>query len=142
MKQSKGLAEWQGSLKDGKGVFSVGSGVISGATYTFGTRFGEDKGTNPEELIAAAHAACFSMALSAQLGERGMTPDSIQTTATVTLDKTETGFGITRSHLDVVARIPGADAAQFEEATQAAKKGCPISKVLNTEITMDARLES
>ena len=141
MKQSKGTAEWNGGLKDGKGVFSVGSGAISGAPYSFGTRFGEDKGTNPEELIAASHAACFSMALSAQLGERGMTPESVQTTATVTLDKTDSGFGINQSHLEVVARIPGADAAKFEEAAQAAKKGCPISKLLKTEITMNARLE-
>jgi len=141
MKQSTGSAEWKGGLKDGKGVVSVGSGAIQGAAYSFGTRFGEDRGTNPEELIAASHAACFSMALSAQLGERGMTPESVRTTATVTLDKTDSGFGITQSHLDVVARIPGADAAKFEEAAQAAKKGCPISKVLNTEITMSARLE-
>lgn len=141
MKESKANAEWNGGLKDGKGVFSTASGVIANASYTFGTRFGDDRGTNPEELIAAAHAACFSMALSAQLGERGLTPESVKTTATVTLDKTESGFGVTRSHLDVVARIPGAAAAAFEEAANAAKAGCPISKLLKAEITMSARLE-
>src|SRR5579862_8734029 len=135
MKQSTGTAEWIGGLKDGKGVFSVGSGAIANASYTFATRFGDAKGTNPEELIAAAHAACFSMALSGQLGERGMTAESVKTTATVTLDKTDSGFGITRSHLDVVARIPGADLSAFDEAAKAAKAGCPISKLLNTEIT-------
>jgi osmotically inducible protein OsmC len=141
MKESKGSAEWIGALKDGNGVLSTGSGAITDSPYSFGTRFGEDLGTNPEELIAAAHAACFSMALSAQLGERDMIPESIKTTATVTLDKTESGFGVTKSHLDVVARIPGADKAKFMEAAEAAEKGCPISKLLRAEITMDARLE-
>lgn len=142
MRQSSASAEWNGGLKDGKGVFSTGSGVIANASYTFATRFGEDRGTNPEELIAASHAACFSMALSAQLGERGMIPESVRTTATVTLDKTDSGFGVTRSHLDVVARIPGGDQAKFDEAAQAAKMGCPISKLLNTEITLSARLDA
>ncbi len=142
MKQSTGTAEWNGGLKDGKGIFSVGSGTFSNAPYSFATRFGDAHGTNPEELIAASHAACFSMALSAQLGERGMTPESVKTTATVTLDKTDAGMTITTSHLDVVATIPGGDAAAFEEAAQAAKKGCPISRLLNAEITLTARLES
>jgi osmotically inducible protein OsmC len=142
MRQSTGSAEWIGTLKEGNGTLSTGSGAITDSPYSFGTRFGEDLGTNPEELIAAAHASCFSMALSAQLSERGMTAESVKTKATVTLDKTETGFGITSSHLDVVARIPGADAAQFNEAAEAAKAGCPISKLLNTKITMTARLAS
>src|SRR2546430_8943705 len=106
MKESTGSAEWIGGLKDGRGVLSTGSGAIAESPYSFGTRFGEDRGTNPEELIAAAHAACFSMALSAQLGERGMTPESVKTKATVFLDKTDSGFAVTKSHLDVVARIP------------------------------------
>lgn len=142
MRQSTGSAEWNGGLKDGNGRLSTGSGAIADVAYSFGTRFGEDKGSNPEELIAASHAACFSMALSAQLGERGMKPESIKTTATVTLDKTDNGFGVTSSHLDVVAHIPGGDQAKFDEAAAAAKAGCPISKLLKTEITMTARLES
>jgi osmotically inducible protein OsmC len=142
MKESKGSAEWKGGLKDGSGVLSTGSGAISSQKYTFGTRFGDDAGTNPEELIAAAHASCFSMALSAQLGERGLTPESVKTTATVTLDKTDAGFAVTKSHLDVVARIPGADQSKFDDAAAAAKQGCPISKLLNAEISMTARLEN
>jgi osmotically inducible protein OsmC len=141
MRQSTGSAEWIGTLKEGNGTLSTGSGAIAESPYSFGTRFGEDLGTNPEELVAAAHAACFSMALSAQLGQRNMTPESVKTKATVTLDKTDSGFGVTSSHLDVVARIPGADQAQFNEAAEAAKAGCPISKLLNTTITMSARLE-
>lgn len=142
MRNSTASAEWNGGLKDGKGSFSTGSGAVVDTPYSFGTRFGDAKGSNPEELIAAAHAACFSMALSAQLGERGLTPESVRTTATVTLDKTDSGFGVTRSHLDVVARIPGADQTQFNQAANAAKAGCPISKLLNTEITLTAKLES
>lgn len=110
--------------------------------YSFAKRFGDEQGTTPEELIAAAHASCFSMALSGQLGERGMTAERIETTATVTLGKTDSGFGVTSSHLDVQVKILGADQAKFDEAAQAAKTGCPISKLLNTEITMTARLES
>src|SRR4051812_27054649 len=141
MKESKGTAEWIGGLRDGSGTLSTGSGAITDSPYSFGTRFGEDLGTNPEELVAAAHAACFSMALGAQLGERGITPDSVKTTATVSLDKTDGGFAVTKSHLDVVARIPGGDEAAFNDAANAAKQGCPISKLLNAEITMTARLE-
>jgi osmotically inducible protein OsmC len=140
MRDSKSSAEWIGSLKEGKGTMSTGSGVLSGVPYSFGTRFGQDAGTNPEEMIAAAHAACFSMAFGAQLGERGLTADSIKTTATVSLEKTDNGFGVTKSHLEMVARIPGASEDQFREAAEAAKKGCPISKLLNAEITLDARL--
>jgi osmotically inducible protein OsmC len=137
-----GSAEWNGGLKDGKGVVSTASGALNKTQYSFGTRFEDGAGTNPEELIAAAHAGCFSMAMSAQLGNAGLTPDLIQTTATVSLEKLESGFAVTKVHLDVVARIPGADQAAFDTAAQNAKAGCPISKLLNAEITMDARLEA
>jgi lipoyl-dependent peroxiredoxin len=136
----KGSAEWQGSLKEGKGTVSTESGVLANAAYSFGTRFENGKGTNPEELIAAAHASCFSMALSAQLGAAGITPESVRTTAAVTLEKVEGGFAVTASHLDVTAKIPGADRAAFEKAANEAKTGCPISKLLNAKITMDAKL--
>ena len=137
----KGSAVWQGGLKDGKGTVSTDSGVLSNTQYSFSTRFEDGKGTNPEELIAAAHAGCFSMALSAQLGNAGMTAEQIQTTATVSLDKTDGGFAITAVHLDVRAKIPGADKQAFETAAANAKAGCPVSKVLNATITMDAKLE-
>jgi len=136
----KGSAEWRGSLKEGKGTVSTESGVLANAQYSFGTRFENGKGTNPEELIAAAHAACFSMALSAQLGGAGITPESVRTTAAVTLEKVEGGFAVTASHLDVTATIPGADRGAFEKAAGEAKAGCPISKLLNAKITMDAKL--
>jgi osmotically inducible protein OsmC len=136
----KGSAEWRGSLKEGKGTVSTESGALAKAPYSFGTRFENGKGTNPEELIAAAHAGCFSMALSAQLGSAGITPESIRTTAAVTLEKVEGGFAVTSSHLDVTAKIPGGDRAAFEKAAQDAKAGCPISKLLNAKITMDAKL--
>lgn len=138
----KGSAVWQGGLKDGKGTVSTESGALHDAAYSFGTRFENGKGTNPEELIAAAHAGCFSMALSAQLGEAGMTPERIRTTAAVTLEKTEAGFTVTRSHLTAVARIPGADRAKFEAAAAAAKAGCPISRLLTAAVTMEATLEA
>jgi osmotically inducible protein OsmC len=134
-------AEWKGGLKDGKGTISTESGVLANTQYSFGTRFENGKGTNPEELIGAAHAGCFSMALSAQLGEAGMTADSIATTAAVTLEKVEGGFAITAIHLVVKAKIPGADQAKFMTAANNAKAGCPVSKVLNATITMDASLE-
>jgi len=140
--QRTGSAHWSGGLKDGKGSVSTASGVLSSTQYSFSTRFENGIGTNPEELIAAAHAGCFSMALSAQLGNAGMTAESIDTTATVTLDKTDAGFSITSSHLDVTVKIPGADKAKFEEATKAAETGCPVSRVLNAKITMDAKLIS
>jgi osmotically inducible protein OsmC len=138
--QRKGSAHWSGGLKDGKGTVSTASGVLNNSQYSFGTRFENGIGTNPEELIAAAHASCFSMALSAQLGNAGMTAESIDTTATVTLEKTEAGFTITSSHLAVTVKIPGADKAKFDEAAKAAETGCPISRVLNAKITMDAKL--
>ncbi|HJU54042.1 MAG TPA: OsmC family protein [Pyrinomonadaceae bacterium] len=137
----KASAVWQGGLKDGKGTISTESGVLSETQYSFSTRFEDGKGTNPEELIAAAHAGCFSMALSGQLAQAGLTADSINTTATVRLEKTDAGFAITSVHLDVTAKIPGADQQAFETAANNAKAGCPVSKLLNAEITMEARLE-
>ena len=137
----KASAEWRGGLKDGKGTLSSASGVLENTQYSFGTRFEEGKGTNPEELIAAAHAGCFAMALSGQLGEAGMTAESIRAEATVTLEKVAEGFSVTASHLHLRARIPGADPAAFDKAAQAAKAGCPISKLLKAEITLDAALE-
>jgi osmotically inducible protein OsmC len=138
----KGSAVWRGGLKDGKGTVSTDSGVLSNTQYSFSTRFEDGKGTNPEELIAAAHAGCFSMALSAQLGSAGITPEQIQTTATVSLDKTDGGFAITAIHLEVRAKIPGADKQAFDTAANNAKAGCPVSKVLTATITMDATLEA
>jgi len=134
-------AEWKGGLKDGKGTISTDSGVLENAQYSFSTRFEEGKGTNPEELIAAAHAGCFSMALSGQLGTAGLTADTIKTIASVTLEKTDAGFTITKVHLDVAAKVPGATREAFDTAANNAKAGCPISRLLRAEITMDARLE-
>src|ERR671921_1272343 len=134
----RGSARWQGGIRDGKGTVSTESGVLSEAQYSFSTRFEDGKGTNPEELIAAAHAGCFSMALSKQLGDAGMTAESINTTAAVSLEKTDAGFSITKVHLDVTARVPGADAAAFRTAAGNAKAGCPVSRLFNAEITLDA----
>ncbi|HLH09044.1 MAG TPA: OsmC family protein [Terriglobales bacterium] len=136
----KASAVWKGSLKDGKGTISSDSGVLSNTPYSFSTRFENAKGTNPEELIAAAHAGCFTMALSAQLGNAGITPESLETTASLTLDKLDAGWTVTKIHLDVTARIPGADKAAFDKAAENAKVGCPISRLLKAEITMSARL--
>ena len=136
-----GSAVWQGGIKDGRGTVSTESGVLDGAQYSFSTRFEDGKGTNPEELLAAAHAGCFSMALSKQLNDAGLTADSINTTASVRLEKTDAGFSITKVHLDVTARVPGADQAAFETAAGNAKAGCPVSRLFNAEITMDAKLE-
>ncbi len=135
-------AHWQGGIKDGKGSISTQSGALKDTPYGFNTRFEDKAGTNPEELIGAAHAGCFSMALSLQLGEAGMTADSIDTRAEVTLDKDAGGFTITAVHLSLKARIPGADRDKFEKAVDAAKTGCPVSKLLNAEITLDATLEN
>ena len=135
-----GSAVWSGGLKDGKGTVSTESGVIDAAPYSFAKRFGDEKGTNPEELIGAAHASCFSMALSNVLGEAGMKADEIATSAQVTVEAGDGGFSITAVHLTVKAKIPGASAADFEEAAKKAKAGCPVSKVLNATITMDASL--
>jgi lipoyl-dependent peroxiredoxin len=138
----KATAVWNGSLKDGKGHISTESGVLSKAPYSFKTRFENERGTNPEELIAAAHAGCFTMALSAQLGAVGITPESLETTAAVTLEKQGDGFAITKVHLEVTGRIPNADQAAFDKAAQGAKANCPVSKLLKAEITMTAKLES
>jgi lipoyl-dependent peroxiredoxin len=139
--QRKASAVWKGGLKEGKGTISAPGGVLANTPYSFTTRFENAPGTNPEELIAAAHAACFSMALSAQLGTANLTPESISTSVTLSLDKLDSGWTITASHLDVVGRVPGADAATFQKCAEAAEKGCPVSKVLNAKISMTAKLE-
>lgn len=138
--KKSGSANWSGSLEEGKGLVSTQSGVLSDQPYGFKTRFDGKKGTNPEELIGAAHASCFSMALSMILGQDDLTADSIQTTATVHLEQKDGGFHIPKVHLDVTAAIPGATEAQFAAATKSAKENCPISKLLNATITMDAKL--
>jgi len=138
--QRNASAHWSGGLKDGKGTITTASGTLKNTPYSFSTRFESQPGTNPEELIAAAHAGCFTMALSAQLGNAGMTAQALDTTATVTLEKQESGFAITAVHLLVKATIPGADKAKFDQAAKNAKEGCPVSKVLNAKITMDAEL--
>jgi lipoyl-dependent peroxiredoxin len=138
--QRKGSAQWKGGLKDGKGTVSTASGVLKGTPYSFSSRFEGQQGTNPEELIGAAHAGCFSMALSGQLDAAGLKAESIDTTATVSLEKLEGGFAVTSVHLEVRAKVPGADQAKFDESAKKAKEGCPISKLLNTKITMDAKL--
>lgn len=137
----KAWAVWKGSLKEGGGAISTETGVLRDAPYGFNSRFEGGKGTNPEELIGAAHAGCFSMALSLKLGEAGLTAERIETRAAVTLDKVGDGFEITSSHLDVAARIPGADQAKFIEIAEQVKAGCPVSKVMKAKITMNARLE-
>jgi lipoyl-dependent peroxiredoxin len=139
--QRKASAIWQGGLKDGKGAISTESGVLKQTQYSFSTRFENGKGTNPEELLAAAHAGCFAMALSNELGNAGMVPNSLDATATITLDKVSGGFGITKSHIDLIADIPGADTAKFEAAVKAAETGCPVSKLFKAEITVSARLK-
>src|SRR5579864_5575380 len=133
--QRKASAVWQGDLKGGKGALSTDSGVLKESQYSFSTRFENGIGTNPEELLAAAHAGCFTMALSGQLGNAGMTAQSLETTATVTLEKVADGFAITKSHLELVAKIPGADKAKFDAAVKAAETGCPVSKLFKAEIS-------
>jgi osmotically inducible protein OsmC len=137
----KATAIWHGGLKDGKGSLSTESGVLRETQYSFSTRFENGIGTNPEELIAAAHAGCFAMAFSAELSKAGITPESISATATVTLEKTDAGWTVTTSHLDVTARIPGADRSKVLGVANVAKLGCPISRLLKANVTMDARLE-
>jgi lipoyl-dependent peroxiredoxin len=134
-------AVWSGALKDGKGTISTQSGVLSDTQYSFSTRFESGKGTNPEELIAAAHAGCFTMALSAQLGTMNFTPQSLRTTATLSFEKLDAGWTISKIHLDVAGRVPGISAEAFESAAQSAKANCPVSRVLRAEITMTASLE-
>jgi osmotically inducible protein OsmC len=140
--QRKASAVWQGGLKDGKGTISTDSGVLKQTQYSFSTRFENGVGTNPEELLAAAHAGCFTMALSAQLGGAGMTAQKLETTATITLDKVGDGFSITKSHLDLIAHIAGADKGKFDAAVKAAETGCPVSKLFKAEITVSAKLEA
>ena len=142
MTVKKASAVWKGGIKDGGGTISTETGVLKDAPYGFKSRFENGRGTNPEELIAAAHAGCFSMALSLMLGNEGLKPEKIETQAEVTLDKVGEGFEITASHLNVVAKIPGTDQAKFERIANKAKEGCPVSKVLKAKITMNARLES
>ena len=137
-----GSAVWSGGLKDGKGAVSTGSGVLKDSQYGFNTRFEDGPGTNPEELIGAAHAGCFTMALSGQLGQAGLTAEELRTTATVSMEKVEGGFSINAIHLDLVARIPGASQEAFDKAAQTAKENCPVSKLLNAEITLSSRLEN
>jgi osmotically inducible protein OsmC len=134
-------ARWEGGLKDGKGTLDSTSGVLRSTPYSFHTRFEDQPGTNPEELIAAAHAGCFSMALSAELGKAGFTPASIATRATVTLDVVDGKPTVTESHLDLVARVPGITPAAFEEIANGAKAGCPISRLLNAKVGLTSRLE-
>ena len=138
----KASAEWTGSLKEGRGTMSADSGVLKDTQYSFSTRFEDGIGTNPEELIAAAHAGCYSMALSAELGKAGFDPQSVRTSATVTLEMLDGGPTITNVHLVAVANVPGADDEAFQEVANGAKEGCPISRVLDTEITLDATLEN
>jgi osmotically inducible protein OsmC len=137
----KAWAVWKGGIKDGAGTLSTETGVLKEAPYGFRSRFENGPGTNPEELIGAAHAGCFSMALSLMLGEAGLTPERIETHAAVTIDKAGGGFEITSSHLSVVAKIPGADRAKFDEIANKAKAGCPVSKLMKAKITMEATLQ-
>jgi osmotically inducible protein OsmC len=137
----KASAIWRGDLKSGKGNITTDSGVLKDTQYSFSTRFENGIGTNPEELIAAAHAGCFAMAFSAELGKAGITPESIAASATVTLEMLPSGPTVTESHLDVTVRVPGADQNKVSEIANAAKAGCPISKVLNAKVTMTAKVE-
>lgn len=137
----KAWAIWKGGIKDGGGIISTETGVLREAPYGFKARFENGPGTNPEELIGAAHAGCFSMAFSLMLGNAGLTAEKIETHAAVTLEKVGDGFEITSSHLEVTAKIPGADQAKFDEIANKAKAGCPVSKLLNAKITMNAKLE-
>jgi osmotically inducible protein OsmC len=140
--QRKASAVWKGSLKEGKGTVSTESGILKDSQYSFKTRFDEGIGTNPEELLAAAHAGCFAMALSNELGKAGITPERLEVACTITLDKTAEGFSITKSHLDLAARIPGGDKAKFDEAVKSAKTGCPVSKLFKAEITVASSIQT
>ena len=139
--QRTASAVWSGALKDGKGSISTQGGVLSNTPYSFSTRFENAKGTNPEELIAAAHAGCFTMALSAQLGTMNLTPQTLRTTATLTFEKLDAGWTISKIHLDVAGRVPGISPEAFQSAAQSAKTNCPVSRVLRAEITLNASLE-
>lgn len=142
MIKRSGSAVWSGGIKDGKGAVSTQSGALKDTQYGFNARFADGPGTNPEELLAAAHAGCFTMALSGQLGEAGMTAEKLETSATVSLDKVDGGFAIKAVHLVLVATIPGASDEAFQAAARRAKEGCPVSKLFNAEITLDAKLQS
>ena len=136
----KGSAVWNGGLKEGNGTLSTESGTLAEVPYSFAKRFGDEKGTNPEELVGAAHAACFSMALSLFMANEGLTPESIETTATVSFDNVNGAWTVTSSHLQTRVKSPGANGAAFQKAAEGAKAGCPISRLLNTTITLDAKL--
>ncbi|OCH96758.1 osmotically inducible protein OsmC [Legionella jamestowniensis] len=138
----QGSAQWQGGIKDGQGILSTESGVLNKTQYSFTTRFEQEKGTNPEELIAAAHAGCFSMAFAAQLEKEGLKAEKIHTVATVSLEKSTEGFSIPSVHLNVKAKIPNVNAETFEIAANTAKENCPVSRLFNAKITMDASLEN
>lgn len=138
----KATAVWQGGLKDGKGTLSSESGVLNQTPYSFKTRFENEKGTNPEELLAAAHCGCFTMALSAELGKAGMTPTKLESKATVSIEQQGGGFTITKSHIDLVATIPGADQEKFQAAVKAAETGCPVSKLFKAEISVSSKLNA
>jgi osmotically inducible protein OsmC len=138
----KATAVWTGDLKSGKGSLTTDSGVLKQTQYSFSARFENGNGTNPEELLAAAHAGCFTMALSAELGKAGITAEKLETVATISLEKSAEGFSITSSHLELTARIPGADRAKFDAAVRAAETGCPVSRLFKAAITANARLES
>ena len=140
--QRKASAAWSGDLKSGKGSISTDSGVLKQTQYSFSTRFENGVGTNPEELLAAAHAGCFTMALSAQLGAAGLTATKLETTATISLEKVGDGFSITKSHLDLTAKVLGADKTKFDTAVKNAETGCPVSKLFKAEISVSAKLES
>lgn len=140
--ESTAIAQWSGGLKEGKGLITTGSGVLSALPYTFATRFEGAKGTNPEELVAAAHSGCFSMALAAELGKSQITPKSIETSAVVVLAKSDTGFSVTESRLTTKVTAPGADKGKIEAAAASAKENCPISKLLNARITLDLTIEA
>lgn len=135
-------AHWRGDLKSGQGDLSTASGVLSSTPYSFHSRFEDGKGTNPEELLAAAHAGCFTMALSAQLAQANLTAESLETTCSINLEKQPDGFAITESHLELTAKVPGATQEAFDRAVQAAKSGCPVSKLYKTNITLTAKLQS
>lgn len=137
----KASAQWKGSLKEGKGTLSTGSGALTDKPYSFRSRFEGEPGTNPEEIIGAAHAGCFSMALSMALGLAGFAPEKIATVATITMEPKDGGFSITASHLDVTASIPDIDQMTFLKLAEQAKGSCPVSKLMNAQITLDAKLE-
>ena len=139
--ERKATAIWQGALKDGKGTISTDSGVLKQTQYSFSTRFENGIGTNPEELLAAAHAGCFAMALSNELGNVGMVPTKLEAIATISLEKGPSGFAITKSHIDLVAEIPAANEDKFKAAVKAAETGCPVSKLFKAEISVSARLK-